>query len=73
MITAEDMRINFMIWPEFQDESGNVITQRDTPVPVSGKARMWIINDGLRKYHQDKIKIGLKANGHEGVYSSGQI
>lgn len=56
----------FMIWPEFLDENGNVITQGNTPVPVTGKARMWIINDGLRKYHQDKIKIGLNANGHEG-------
>ena len=55
-----------MIWPEFLDENGNVITQKNTPVPTSGKARMWIINDGLRKYHQDKIKVGMNGNGHEG-------
>mgnify|MGYP001474258754 CR=1 FL=1 len=24
------------------------------------------INDALRKYHQDKIRIGMKGNGHEG-------
>ena len=56
----------FMIWPEFLDSNGNVITEKNVPVPASGKARMWIINDSLRKYHQDKIKLGLKCNGHEG-------
>jgi len=56
----------FIIWPEFLDENANVITQKNAPVPISGKARMWIINDSLRKYHQDKIKIGLNTNGHEG-------
>ncbi len=56
----------FMIWPEFLDENGQVITQKNCPVPSSGKARMWIVNDALRKYHQDKIRIGMKGNGHEG-------
>lgn len=56
----------FMIWPEFLDVNGQIITQTDNPVPISGKAKMWIINDGLRKYHQDKIKVGMQANGHEG-------
>ncbi|WBX77959.1 hypothetical protein PG911_06805 [Tenacibaculum ovolyticum] len=56
----------FMIWPEFLNDKGNVITQKNTPVSSSGRARMWIINDGLRKYHQDKIKIGMNANGYEG-------
>ena len=56
----------WMIWPEFLDETGNVITQKTEPVPSSGKARMWIVSDASRKYHQDKIKIGMEANGHEG-------
>jgi hypothetical protein len=56
----------FMIWPEFLDENGQVITQKNSPVPSTGKARMWIVNDALRKYHQDKIKIRMKGNGHEG-------
>ena len=56
----------FMIWPEFLDSNGKVIIEKNNPVPPSGKARMWIINDSLRKYHQDKIKVGLNANVHEG-------
>jgi len=56
----------FVIWPEFLEESGRVITQMDKPVPTSGKAQMWIINDDMRKYHQGKIHVGMKANAHEG-------
>ncbi|MFD2587567.1 hypothetical protein ACFSQJ_11540 [Croceitalea marina] len=57
----------FMIWPEFIDESGNVIKQKDKPVPRVGKAKMWIVNDKMRKYHQGKIKIGMKCYGREGA------
>ena len=32
-----------MIWPEFEDEGGNVILNKDLPVAMNGKARMWII------------------------------
>lgn len=56
----------FVIWPEFLDSNGNVITKNNVAVPASGIARMWIVNDSLRKYHQDKIKVGLNGNGHEG-------
>lgn len=56
----------FMIWPEFINIKGEVITENNVHVPASGKASMWIINNSLRKYHQNKIKIGLNANGHEG-------
>lgn len=56
----------FMIWPEFLDENEKVITQKNTLVPPSGKARMWIVNQSLRKYHQDKIKVGMNSYGHEG-------
>ncbi|NRB63928.1 MAG: hypothetical protein HRU40_13040 [Saprospiraceae bacterium] len=56
----------WMIWPEFLDAEGKVITQKDKIIASSGKARMWIVNEGMRKYHQEKIKIGLEANGHEG-------
>lgn len=57
----------FMIWPEFLDESGQVVTQRDGPVQITGKAQMWIINDAMRLHHQDKIHVGMKANAHEGL------
>jgi len=49
----------FMIWPEFEDASGEVILENNKSVQSSGTARMWIINNQLRKYHQERIKIGL--------------
>lgn len=57
----------FIIWPEFIDENGKVITQREKPVQSEGKAKMWIINDKMRKYHQDKIKVGMKCYAREGA------
>lgn len=56
----------WMIWPEFLDNEGKVINQKDETITTTGKARMWIVNEGTRKYHQEKIKIGLEANGYEG-------
>jgi len=56
----------FMIWPQFLDKNGQVIPKSNDPVPPSGKARMWIVDDGMRKYHVDKIYVGMKANGMEG-------
>lgn len=56
----------WMIWPEFLDARGEVITQLTGPVPMLGKAKMWIVNDGMRAYHQDKIRVGLEAYAHEG-------
>jgi hypothetical protein len=56
----------FMIWPEFQDENGNVITRTDSVVAREGIARMWIINPQTRPLHRDKIKLGLKGYFMEG-------
>lgn len=56
----------FMIWPEFEDASGNLILDLSHPVPLQGIARMWIINDALRPYHQDKIEIGARGYFLEG-------
>ncbi|WP_136666991.1 hypothetical protein [Flavobacterium sp. H122] len=56
----------YMIWPEFEDEEGNVILQNNMPVPNSGTARMWIINNQMRPYHYEKIKVGVKGNFREG-------
>jgi hypothetical protein len=56
----------FMIWPEFINGKGKIITQKNETVPISGKAQMWIINSKMRKYHQDKIKLGMKGFGREG-------
>ena len=48
----------FCIWPEFEDGTGNVILENDKSVPKVGTARMWILNESFRKYHQERIKIG---------------
>jgi hypothetical protein len=60
----------YMIWPEFEDSEGNVLLCNDKPVPNSGTARMWIINNERRPIHYDKIKIGVKGNFREGTLYS---
>jgi hypothetical protein len=49
----------FMIWPEFENADGEVILQSDSPVPISGIARMWVLVPEKRPYHYEKIKPGL--------------
>ena len=48
-----------MIWPEFLDESGETILENNIPVPQSGIADMWIINQKMRSYHRNKIGVGM--------------
>lgn len=57
----ENIKQLWMIWPEFLDEEENVILDKSIPVPTSGKAKMWILNDTLKHLHRDRIEIGLKA------------
>lgn len=61
-----DLNSMYMIWPEFEDETGNIITQTETTVLKEGVARMWIIMPSMRKFHRDKINIGLKGFFMEG-------
>lgn len=56
----------FMIWPQFLDENEEVKSPSDGPISREGKARMWIVNSNMKKYHRDKIHIGMRANGMEG-------
>jgi hypothetical protein len=56
----------FMIWPEFEDQSGNVVLDDMEPVSKTGTAMMWIINDERRIYHRDKINVGMKGYFREG-------
>ena len=62
----------FIIWPEFEDGNGQLIMDKSSPVPPSGTARMWIINDDLIKYQRGKIKIGTKGYFKEGSRSTGE-
>jgi hypothetical protein len=50
----------YMIWPEFEDLSGQPIPESG-PVPESGTATMWIINNELRdEVHRQKVKPGAR-------------
>jgi hypothetical protein len=60
----------FMIWPEFEDESGNVILENMVPVPKTGTALMWVVADERRIYHRDKIKVGTIGYFREGPNST---
>ena len=58
----------FMIYPEFEDANGNLITQGS--VLRQGVARMWILNPKLRAYHQERIQKGRRGyflEGHKRV------
>jgi hypothetical protein len=71
-----DHKINrqslFVIWPEFENEKEEVITDKSVPVLQSGTARMWIINDQFIPYHKGKIKLGTKGFFKEGSRSTGE-
>lgn len=67
---SHTMKGIFMIWPEFENESGELIQHGE--VLKEGIARMWIINSGLRAYHQDRIKIGTKGYFMEGGTRTGE-
>lgn len=56
----------FMIWPEFIDQQGNIVTRTDQPVSTSGRAQMWIVNNEMREFHQMRIRIGLEGFFMEG-------
>ena len=58
-IDNEPRNCLYMIWPEFEDENRDVIMSLDKKVPVSGTARMWIVNDSMRPIHYEKIHVGM--------------
>ena len=48
-----------MIWPEFIDDSGLVITDRTLNIPSHGRALMWIgMHESRVKTHQKRLKVG---------------
>jgi len=49
----------YYIWPEFEDENGNVIAQ-GAPVLPNGTARMFIVQDKLRGFHSGRIRPGVQ-------------
>ncbi len=62
----------FMIWPEFENQNGEIILDNQIPVPKEGTARMWIINEQSRPYHKERIVIGTKGCFREGERATGE-
>lgn len=56
----------YMIWPEFEDEQGCIITSKEIKVNPKGTARMWVIVPEMRLMHRNKIKVGMKGYFMEG-------
>ena len=48
------------IHPEFLDENKKIILTKNTHVPQSGTAQMWILNENLMPMHKERIKVGQK-------------
>ncbi len=46
-----------MVWPEFVSEEGSVLPEGE--VPVSGKARMFIVNPDRSAFHRARVKPGV--------------
>ncbi|KAF2082522.1 hypothetical protein [Flavobacterium sharifuzzamanii] len=62
----EEAKKLWMIWPEFLDNDDNIILDKSLRVSISGKAKMWIINEENQVLHKERIKIGLKGFFMEG-------
>ncbi len=64
---GENEKTMYMIWPEFENNQGQLILENNRPVPKSGTARMWIINNEMRPFHYDRIRVGVKGYFREGA------
>ena len=62
----------FMIWPEFENENGEIILDESIPISKEGTARMWIVAEKGRLFHQKNVKIGLKGFFKEGSKSTAE-
>lgn len=55
----------YMIHPEFLDADGQPL-EENTPVPLEGRASMWILMPEMRAFHQLRIKPGVRGHFMEG-------
>jgi hypothetical protein len=63
----EDKGISTGTWiinPEFLDLDGNVLPIE--PLPMMGQANMFLLNPGLRSFHQQHIQPGVRGYFVEG-------
>ena len=51
----------YMIWPEFENDDGEIITDKEQDISEVGIARMWILVPEMRELiHKAKAKVGTK-------------
>ncbi|GGG69673.1 hypothetical protein [Paenibacillus radicis (ex Gao et al. 2016)] len=64
----------FAIHPEFEDGYGNIILDRNLPVPKQGTANMWILIPEMRReVHIHRINVGVVGYFMEGPRRVGQV
>ena len=75
LYSGDDVRDGiYMIHPEFEDQTGKVIVDLETPVSLTGTARMWIIISEMRdNTHKNRIKVGTKGYMMEGSRRIGEV
>lgn len=57
----------YMIWPEFEDEVGEVILDNSKSLNAIGVARMFIVSESYVAFHKERIFIGTKGYFMEGL------
>lgn len=61
-----------VIWPEFEDDSGQVKLDKEKPVNGAGTARMWIVVDELKDRYRETIKVGTRGYFMAGPNKTGE-
>lgn len=62
----------FMSHPEFLDGNGRPLS-KDNPIPLEGRAAMWILIREMRRFHQTRIELGAKGFFMEGHRRLGAV
>lgn len=63
----------YMIHPEFLNIDGSPLGE-DLPVPLEGRASMWILNPEMRRsIHRARARVGVKGYFVEGVRKIGEV
>jgi hypothetical protein len=53
----EEMPV-YMIWPEFENDSGEIIEDKEAVILNHGRARMWVMLDEQRQMHKERLTLG---------------
>lgn len=73
---GDDIRATgiYAIYPEFEDEYGNLIMDEQKQVNIFGTARMWVLFPQMReRVHKHRIQVGTKGYFMEGARRVGEV